>query len=128
MNAQRRDAINEFGKAVARQLNARRAHQGLTQSQLEEATGISQSQLSKQLRGLRAINMDELAQLCEALDVSMESIIELAMQEMAGNNVVPLQRRSNTQQSSVEGVPYGAVADSSPDEDALREAEEGDAD
>lgn len=37
-------------------------------------------------------------------------------------------RRSNTQQSSVEGVPYGAVADSSPDEDALREQEEGDAD
>lgn len=127
MNAQRRDAINEFGKAVARQLNARRAHQGLTQSQLEEATGISQSQLSKQLRGLRAINMDELAQLCEALDVSMESIIELAMQEMAGNNVVPLRRRSNSSSPGVE-PPIYAVADSSPDEDVLREAEEGDVD
>lgn len=127
MNAQRRDAINEFGKAVARQLNARRAHQGLTQSQLEEATGISQSQLSKQLRGLRAINMDELAQLCAALDVSMESIIELAMQEMTGNNVVPLRRRSNSSASSVE-PPLYAVADNSPDEDALREQEEGDAD
>lgn len=117
MNAQRRDAINEFGKAVARQLNARRAHQGLTQIQLEEATGISQSQLSKQLRGLRAINMDELAQLCEALDVSMESIIELAMQEMAGNNVVPLQRRSNNTSSVVHPLPYAAdSSDTEPEE------------
>lgn len=37
-------------------------------------------------------------------------------------------RRSNTQQSSVEGVPYGAVADSSVDEDALRAEQEGDVD
>lgn len=36
-------------------------------------------------------------------------------------------RRSNKSDSGVEGVPYGAVADSSPDEDALREQEEGDA-
>lgn len=38
------------------------------------------------------------------------------------------QRRSNIAGVGVEGVPYGAVADSSPDEDALREQEEGDAD
>lgn len=38
------------------------------------------------------------------------------------------QRRSNNAGAGVEGVPYGAVADSSPDEDALREAEEGDVD
>lgn len=38
------------------------------------------------------------------------------------------QRRSNKQQSSVEGVPYGAVADSSVDEDALRAEQEGDVD
>lgn len=37
-------------------------------------------------------------------------------------------RRSNTPPAGVGGVPYGAVADSSPDEDALREAEEGDVD
>lgn len=34
-------------------------------------------------------------------------------------------RRSNTQQSGVAGVPYGAVADSSQDEDELREQEGG---
>lgn len=36
-------------------------------------------------------------------------------------------RRSNKAGPGVEGVPYGAVADSSPDEDALRADEEGDA-
>lgn len=38
------------------------------------------------------------------------------------------QRRSSRQRSSVEGVPYGAVADSSVDEDALRAEQEGDVD
>lgn len=37
-------------------------------------------------------------------------------------------RRSNTTPRSVDGVPYSAVADSSTDEDTLREQEEGDAD
>lgn len=37
-------------------------------------------------------------------------------------------RRSNTTPQSVEGVPYSAVADSSIDEVALQEQEEGDAD
>ena len=36
-------------------------------------------------------------------------------------------RRSNNTEASVHPMPYGAVADSSPDEDALREQEEGDA-
>ena len=35
-------------------------------------------------------------------------------------------RRSNNDTSDVHPMPYGAVADTSPDEDALREAEEGD--
>ena len=37
-------------------------------------------------------------------------------------------RRSNIRTGNVGGLPYGAVADSSPDEDALRAAEEGDMD
>lgn len=127
MNAQRKAVINGFGKAVARQLSARLAYQGMTQTGLAEATGISQSQLSKQMRGLREINVDELAIICEALDVPMETIISLASADMKKANVVPMRRpRSNSAPVDVGGVPYGAVADSSPDEDALREAEEGD--
>lgn len=37
-------------------------------------------------------------------------------------------RRSNNRAGDVDRVPYAAVADSSPDEDALRDAEEGDVD
>lgn len=108
MNAQRKATIDEFGKAVARQLNARRAHQDMTQMDLAEATGISQSQLSKQLRGQRAINLDELAALCKALNVSMEAIINLATAEITSNNVVPLRDRSNTSPIDVEPLPYAA--------------------
>lgn len=67
-----------LGKAVAKSLNAQRAYVGMTQMQLSEKSGISQSQLSKQLRGIRAINIDELDAICEALGVSMESILESA--------------------------------------------------
>lgn len=108
MNAQRKATIDEFGKAVARQLNARRAHQDMTQMDLAEATGISQSQLSKQLRGQRAINLDELAALCKALNVPMEAIINLATAEITSNNVVPLRDRSNTSPADVEPLPYAA--------------------
>lgn len=38
------------------------------------------------------------------------------------------ERRSNTRQPHVDPMPYGAVADSSPDEDELRAQEEGDVD
>lgn len=126
MNAQRKATISEFGKAVARHLNARRAHQEITQMELAEATGISQSQLSKQLRYQRDINLDELAAICRALNVPMMEIVALAESDIAGHNVVPI-RRSNKSDSGVEGAPYSAVADSSPDEDALRADEEGDA-
>lgn len=67
-----------LGKEVAKSLNAQRAYVGMTQMQLSEKSGISQSQLSKQLRGIRAINIDELDAICEALGVSMESILESA--------------------------------------------------
>lgn len=109
MNAQRKALINGFGKAVARQLNARLAYQGMTQTGLAKATGISQSQLSKQLRGLRGINMDELAVICDALDVPMETIIALASADMKRPNVVPMRRpRSNTPPEDVGTLPYAA--------------------
>lgn len=93
---------------------------------LAAATGISQSQISKQLRGNRAIDLDELQVICKALNVPMETVISIASEDLTSNNVVQLPQRSNIPPAHVGPVPYGAVADHSPDEDALREAEEGD--
>lgn len=82
MSPEKKAVIDQFGKAIARQLNARRAHQDMTQNDLAQATGISQSQISKQLRGIRSINMDELALICAALNISTIEIIRMAEREI----------------------------------------------
>ena len=58
-------------------------------------------------------------ELTDELLVRLKLIEDKPVDELAA-------RRSNKDAGHVEAVPYGAVADSSPDEDALREAEEGD--
>ncbi|MEJ6013255.1 helix-turn-helix transcriptional regulator [Corynebacterium sp. H127] len=114
MSPEKKATIEDFGYAVARQLTARRAHQGLTQTQLADATGISQSQLSKQLRGLRAINMDELALICHALHIDMLEIIRLAEAEIAASqasNVLPFSQRPDTSSGNSESdIEFAAEA------------------
>jgi transcriptional regulator with XRE-family HTH domain len=63
-------------------LRAEVARQKMSQTKLAEATGISQSQLSKYLAGKRAPNIDELAAICQALrrgymDVNAEAEREM---------------------------------------------------
>ena len=120
MNAPKRPAVDKFGKAVATQLRARRAHQEMTQQELAERTGISQSQLSKQLRGFRAINLDEFEAICDALDIAMEMIIEAAEIDIR-DNVRDLsehrgrrQPHANPPENHISELPY--VADSTADE------------
>lgn len=105
-------AVGAFGKAVARHLQARRAHQQITQQQLSTETEISQSQLSKQLRGLRAISIDEFELICAALNIEMEDILRLAEDEMTNEKVTQLRPRiEQTGAPSVDAKQY--------DEDAI---------
>lgn len=63
-----------------------------------------------------------------AAELSLSKADKLRLvQEVVGVDELAY-RRSNTHGGVVHPLPYGAVADSSPDEDALREAEEGDVD
>lgn len=120
MTVPKRPAVDKFGKAVATQLRARRAHQEMTQQELAERTGISQSQLSKQLRGFRAINLDEFEAICDALNIAMEGIIEAAESDLH-ENVRDLSDHRDRRQSratpldgDISELPY--VADDSDDE------------
>lgn len=74
--------MNKFGKVIARLLNDERLHKGVTQAELAESTGISQSQISKQLRGTRDINIDELDAIVTALNMSLVELIRTAEQEL----------------------------------------------
>lgn len=116
----KKQRVDEFGKAVARNLSARRAYQGITQSHLERLTHISQSQLSKQLRGHRAIDLDEFDAICSALSISMEEIIRLAERDLGrvGADELAARRLSlpSTSDQPADSDLGAFVADSSPDE------------
>jgi transcriptional regulator with XRE-family HTH domain len=51
---------------------------GLSQRALGEATGISQSQMSKYLRGERSMLLDDLDEVCFALGLSIVDVVERA--------------------------------------------------
>lgn len=114
--------MNKFGKVIARLLNDERLHKGVTQAELAESTGISQSQISKQLRGTRDINIDELDAIVTALNVSLVELIRTAEQELNPDTRDDLAaHRAGTPVSDPsDSMPLGAVAYSGPDEDAER--------
>lgn len=90
--------------------------------QLADLTGISQSQLSKQLRGLRSIDIDEFERICNALSVPMEEILKLAAKEIQeANNSKKRQAKKLHVLSPEDGWQYEemAAADDSPDEPML---------
>lgn len=59
-------------------LNRQRLDNGLSQTQLAEAVGVSQSQLSKLLSGDRAVTMTELTRMCKALDLRLSDVLARA--------------------------------------------------
>ncbi|WP_394286682.1 helix-turn-helix domain-containing protein [Corynebacterium kefirresidentii] len=122
MSPRPRDTMNKFGKVIARLLNDERLHKGVTQAELAESTGISQSQISKQLRGTRDINIDELDAIVTALNMSLVELIRTAEQEISPDtrNELEERRRKARMSNPSDSMPEGAVAYSGPDEDAER--------
>lgn len=122
MSPRPKDTMNNFGKVIARLLNDERLQKGVTQAELAESTGISQSQISKQLRGTRDINIDELDAIVAALDLSLVELIRTAEQEVNPDIRDDLaSRRAGAPVSGPsDSMPLSAVAYSGPDEDAER--------
>lgn len=110
MSPRPRDTMNKFGKVIARLLNDERLHKGVTQAELAESTGISQSQISKQLRGTRDINIDELDAIVTALNMSLVELIRTAEQELNPDTRDDLATRRA-------GAPVSDSSASLPDDD-----------
>ena len=122
MSPRPRDTMNKFGKVIARLLNDERLRKGITQAELAESTGISQSQISKQMRGTRDINIDELSAIADALDISLVELIRKAEQEINPDtrNELEERRKKARMSNPFDSMPESAVAYSGPDEDAER--------
>lgn len=136
MSPRPKDTMDTFGKVVSRLLNEQRLQKGITQTELSDATGISQSQISKQMRGTRDINIDELGAIADALGIPLVFLIQQAEHEMnpdsrddlaARRAGAPVSGASASLHDDDDGIvrefdweePH--AADSSPDEDKLRE-------
>ena len=122
MSPRPKDTMDTFGKVIARILNDERLQKGVTQAELAESTGISQSQISKQLRGTRDINIDELSSIVTALNMSLVELIRTAEQELNPDTRDDLaSRRAGAPVSDADdSMPLSAVAYNGPDEDAER--------
>lgn len=122
MSPRPKDTMDTFGKVIARILNDERLRKRVTQAELAEASGISQSQISKQMRGTRDINIDELSAIVDALDISLVELIRKAEQEINPDtrNELEERRKKARMSNPSDSMPLGAVAYSGPDEDAER--------
>lgn len=67
-------------EAIARRLAEAFAASGLTQQQVGERAGISQSQTSKYLRGQRVPDLVTLDALCAALGLDIGEVVSSAAQ------------------------------------------------
>jgi len=67
--------ITDLTRQTASILRGLIARYGVTQTQMAEAVGVSQSQLSKMIRGTRPIDLDQLTAMCEALDASPSKVL-----------------------------------------------------
>lgn len=67
-----------MAKAIAAMLATEMRAQGWTQSALAPVVGISQSQLSKYLRGERTMSIDELDAMCLALHLPIVKVVSRA--------------------------------------------------
>ncbi|NLP82563.1 helix-turn-helix transcriptional regulator [Microbacterium sp. CFH 90308] len=65
----------ELSQLVAKILDDAWLESGLTQGQLGAAAGISQSQVSKYLRGTRVPDIDKLDALCDALGLDVAAVV-----------------------------------------------------
>ena len=76
----------ELGMEVAALLREGVARREVTQAQVAEKAGISTSQVSKYLRGVRPITTDELDLLCEAIGISFERLVVEAAYRTRGRH------------------------------------------
>jgi len=73
----------DLTRQVAALLRAEMARHGVSQQEMAVAAGVTQSQLSKMVRGMRAITIDQLYAMAWALDLDPVEVVATAHRNMA---------------------------------------------
>lgn len=112
MGTKSRNNVGPLGKAVAKKLEEIRKERGISQREIEDKTQISQSQLSKMLRGIRAINLDELESICVSLSTSIDEVLTESEIAVAKHSVSDLDARREAKAATESAEPdYDAIVD-----------------
>ena len=69
---------NSVDLAVVWILDVERGRQGMTQVALAAEAGISQSQVSRVLGGIKPVTLTEMLRMCEALGLVASAVVEQA--------------------------------------------------
>ncbi|TIH32692.1 XRE family transcriptional regulator [Subtercola vilae] len=62
----------------------------ISQTEMAEEVGVNQSQLSKMIRGLRQITIDQLEIMCEVLDIDSGKLVAAADYAVADRGERPV--------------------------------------
>lgn len=93
--------MSDFRTAVSAKLRARRAELQIRQADLAAAAGISQSQLSKVLRGERSVDLEVFVRLCRALDLHPCHIMNWYAKTVGDDTVNMVATRANISQTTL---------------------------
>jgi transcriptional regulator with XRE-family HTH domain len=85
MEQQEPGAVTKLNAAVAAEIRAILARRGWKQSQLAERLGVHEMWVSRRLRGVNAISVDDLERIAAALGIKPANLLGLA--EQAGTQM-----------------------------------------
>lgn len=83
------NSISDLTRLVAANIRGLMAQHDVKQADMAESIGVSQSQFSKMLRGIKPIDLDQLDGMCTALDVKTSDIIKQVENTLAAYDVQP---------------------------------------
>lgn len=81
--------VSDLTRLIASMIRGLMARHGVKQAEMAESIGVSQSQLSKMIRGVRPIDIDQLDGMCRALGVDLSGIIKDAEQTLSAYDAKP---------------------------------------
>lgn len=82
--------LSDLTRKIASILRGHMAQYGITQAELADAIGVSQSQLSKFVRGVRPIDIDQYAAMCQSMGLDPSKVMQEAEEFLAEYDVDPI--------------------------------------
>jgi transcriptional regulator with XRE-family HTH domain len=81
--------MNTVNEATGHKLRVAMVDAGLTQAQLAEMVGLSLNTVSRQMRGISAVTVDQLARYAEALGASFVVAPATGLEPVTYRSLVP---------------------------------------